>query len=60
MRAWHDPQKSLPLLLQARRHVLDGLALSEAGKKREAARELKKAEALRHRSRQPLGMLRSD
>lgn len=57
MRIWHDPQKSIPLMLQARDCIHRGMELSEAGKKHEAAKKLREAEQLRHRARQPLGRL---
>jgi hypothetical protein len=57
VRRWHDPQQSIPLLLKARACAMRGLKLSEAGNKRNAAKELRKAEELRHRARQPLGRL---
>jgi hypothetical protein len=57
VRPWHDPQKSMPLLLKAQECIRRGIELSEGGNKREAAKELRKAEELRQRAREPLGKL---
>jgi hypothetical protein len=57
VRPWHDPQQSVALLLKARPHIFRALELSEAGDKREAAKELARADALRKKAREPLGRL---